>query len=268
MAQATRQPAPATRAAPPAARRQAAPPPPPPEPVYDEQWEGAQDTPTDAEDSGFGGGIVPDDGYQVTVAKAYFRTSKTSDKEYINLELQVAEGPYEGRYVFCPFYINSDSDNFRKGQKAFLAKFFEVCLGAIPEQFPTTDDDLADFVNTACWVKVTVEDNADPKNPDKTVEVNRVVRARTSDEGDQAQVDEVPPAEDPPPPPVRQAAQRPAATAARPGATRPAARPAARPGTNGGTGGVADMDDDIPFASFNVEDDVIARKHPCLSRIC
>jgi hypothetical protein len=143
-------------------------------PKKNDAWESVE--PTDAEDSGMGGGVVPENGYLVIVDKAYFRTSNSSKKEYVNLELQISEGEFEGRYVFSPFYIESESDNFRKGQKAFLAKFFEVCTGNVPDELPTTDEDLSELVGTECWVKVIIEPNQDAQGRD--IEQNRVVRVR------------------------------------------------------------------------------------------
>ena len=138
----------------------------------DSQWEDA--APVDAEDTSFGGGLIPEAIYTVTVDKAYFRQSKGSGKLYINTELRVIDGDYEGRFLFLPFYINSDSENFRKGQKGFLAKLFITATGAQPEMFPQVDEDLADLVGAEFDAKVIVEANDDGKGG--SVEVNRVVR--------------------------------------------------------------------------------------------
>ena len=116
------------------------------------------------------GGVLPAGKYRVEVNKATMRTANSSGKEYVNLQLQISAGKFEGRYLFAPFYINSESANFVKGQKAFLAKFFLVCTGAVPDEFPETDEDLADLVGTECGVTVAVEDtenaqgNAEQRN--------------------------------------------------------------------------------------------------------
>jgi hypothetical protein len=104
------------------------------------------------------GGVVPAGKYRVEVNKAVMRTANSSKKEYVNLQLLISAGQFEGRYLFAPFYVNSESENFRKGQKAFLGKFFLVCTGAMPDEFPSTDEDLADLVGTECGVTVAVED--------------------------------------------------------------------------------------------------------------
>jgi hypothetical protein len=232
---------PAQRPAPAPARRPAAaparrPPPPPPqqEPV-DDGWESAESS--DLADQGFGGGLVDEGGYQCTIDKAYFRTSNSSGKDYVNIDLEIIEGDFAGRHLFCPLYINSDSDNFRKGQKGFLRKFFEVCVGTAPDAIPQADDDLADLVGTACWVYATVEDNDDGKGG--TVEVNRVIRVRDPSEaeggGGEAATDD--------PDPQAQAEEQQPAPAAR----RPARAAAPAAGRKPAGGSFDDLEDDIPF---------------------
>jgi hypothetical protein len=137
-------------------------------------WEETE--PIDAEDSGFGSGIVPAGAYSVEVVKAYWRSSQSSGRAYINLELKVIDDDqFEGRYLFLPLYVHSESENFRKGQKGFLAKVFTVCTGGVPDEFPSTNDDLAELVGCSMDVKVIVEKNKD--NNGNEIEQNRVTRA-------------------------------------------------------------------------------------------
>ena len=177
--------------------------------------------PVDIADTSMGGGLVPDGMYIVAIDKAYFRTSKTTNKLYINTEMRIVEGEFEGRFLFLPFYINSDSDNFRKGQKGFLAKMFVSATGAQPEAFPQLDEDLADLVGAEVAVKVVTEDNDDGKG--NKVEVNRVVRV--SSPNDMPASDDAEEQEDDTPPASR--------------------RPPAKTQRNAGP--VDDLDDDIPF---------------------
>jgi hypothetical protein len=141
------------------------------------EWEGA--VPTDAEDSGFGSGVVPADNYIVQIEKAYFRTG-TSGVPYINLELPIIDGQHTGRYVFLPLYINSQSEPFRKGQKGFLAKVYEVVTGELPASFPTTDEDLAPLVNGEMMVKVIIEEQ-ERLDGNGMEDINRVTRAFSID---------------------------------------------------------------------------------------
>lgn len=218
-------------------------------PVDTSGWEGVEAQ--DLADSGFGGGLVPADRYHVTINKAYFRESNSSGVSYVNLEMEIIEGEFANRYVFSPLYINSlKNDNFRKGQKGFLAKYFEICTGEIPDVFPETDDHLADLVGTDCGVEVIVEQNTDANG--NLVDVNRVIRcfAWGADVAAQ-QTDAAEPrrtraaASAPAPVPARAAA--PSRTQQNPAAAPKQAGARAAPAKGTGKGRFDDLEDDIPF---------------------
>jgi hypothetical protein len=218
-----------------------------PAPQQDD-WEGAE--PTDLADSGYGGGgIVPEGWYDIEVVKAAIRNSNSSGLDYPNFDLQIIDGDQSGRHTFCGIFINSPADSFRKGQKAFLAKWFEVCTGQIPSEVPKTDDDLADLVGARASVHVIVEDNKDLQG--NTVQQNRVVRVRPLGEVQQ--------------PANRARTQQTAQTqrTATSATTQPQNARSAPSRTNGGAqqsaqrqqtrrpaaqGSFSDMNDDIPFA--------------------
>ena len=209
-------------------------------------WEGANEAPADAADSGYGGSLLPAGWYDIEVAKSYFRTAQSSGLDYPNIECVIIEGEQTGRYAFCGLYINSPADQYRKGQKAFLAKWFEACGYEIPEAIPETDDDMSPLVGCKVSVQVIIEDNTDLQG--NKVQANRIVRVRALGSDEEA-ADTPPPAQTQ----QRQPAQRQAAQTTRPApargsnGTQRTAAPARGATQQRRPSSINDMGDDIPF---------------------
>ena len=51
--------------------------------------------------------VIPEGEYNVVVIDSEIRQNKTKDGEYINVKMEILEGPYKGRYIFTSFNIKN-----------------------------------------------------------------------------------------------------------------------------------------------------------------